>query len=268
MAYAGIGLLIAAIFSVDAVTSMGYLVPLFYLCPLWLAFRLPSPWPALWVAALCGVLTVVGLFISPPGIEVKMAAGNRALEIGVIGGVTGLFWHRRRADEALLDIKERLEQQVADQTHTLRRVNQQLTQQLVERRHIEAALRESRERLELATKGADAGVWDWDLRTNRVYFAPRWKSQLGYAEHEIGDTFDEWESRFHPDDRERALEAIRAYLVKESRAGYSGRCGCPDDRRVFGLRCGARSAYSKGVPILCYTSDVTDEMVANYRVQH
>jgi PAS domain S-box-containing protein len=212
LAYAGIGLLIAAIFSVDAVTSMGYLVPLFYLCPLWLAFRLPSPWPALWVAALCGGLTVVGLFISPPGIEVKMAAGNRALEIGMLGGVTGLFWHRRRADEALLDIKERLEQQVADQTHTLRRVNQQLTQQLVERRHIEAALRESRERLELATKGADAGVWDWDLRTNRVYFAPRWKSQLGYAEHEIGDTFDEWESRFHPDDRERALEAIRAYL--------------------------------------------------------
>jgi PAS domain S-box-containing protein len=91
-----------------------------------------------------------------------------------------------------------------------------LTQQLVDRRHIEAALRESRERLELATKGADAGVWDWDLRTNRVYFSPRWKGQLGYAEHEIGDTFEEWESRFHPDDRERALEAIRAYLEGDS----------------------------------------------------
>jgi PAS domain S-box-containing protein len=212
LAYAGIGLLIAAIFIVDVLTSLGYLVSLLYLCPIWLSFRLHPSWAALWIAALSGVLTVLGLFISSPGIEISMAVVNRALGIGVLAGVTGLFWHRRRADEALLGIKERLERQVADQTHTLRRVNQQLTQQLVDRRHIEAALRESRERLELATKGADAGVWDWDLRTNRVYFSPRWKSQLGYAEHEIGDTFDEWESRLHPDDRERALEAIRAYL--------------------------------------------------------
>jgi PAS domain S-box-containing protein len=130
----------------------------------------------------------------------------------VLGGMTGLFWHRGRAEQAFLGIKERLEQQVADQTHKLRTVNQQLTQQLAERRQIEAALRDSRERLELATKGADAGVWDWDLRTNRMYFSPRWKSQLGYADHEIGNTFEEWESRIHPADHERAMETIRAYL--------------------------------------------------------
>ncbi|HEX2056158.1 MAG TPA: PAS domain S-box protein [Nitrospiraceae bacterium] len=212
MAYAGIGLLIAAIFLADAVTALGYFVPLFYLLPIWLSFHLPPPRAPLWTAAFCGFLTVFGLFLSPPGVGFSMGIVDRTLEIGLLAGITGLFWHRRRADEALLGIKERLEQQVADQTHTLRRVNQQLTQQLAERRQIELALRESRERLELATKGADAGVWDWDLRTNRMYFSSRWKSQLGYADHEIGDTFDEWESRLHPDDRERALEAIRAYL--------------------------------------------------------
>ena len=212
MAYAGIGLLIAVIFLADAVTSLGYLVPLLYLFPIWLSFRLRVPWVALWTAALCCLLTAFGFLVSPPGMDIVIASVNRSLAVGVLGGVTGLFWHRRRADQALLGMKERLEQQVADQTHTLRRVNHQLTQQLVERRQIEAALRESRERLELATRGADAGVWDWDLRTNRVYFSPQWKSQLGYAEHEIGDLFDEWESRLHPDDRERTMEAIRAYL--------------------------------------------------------
>ena len=212
MVYAGIALLIAAILLTDVLTSLGYLVPLLYLIPIWVAFRLLTPWAALWAAGLCALLTVLGILFSPPGLEITMAVVNRLLGIGVLGGMAGLFWHRLRADQAFLGMKERLEQQVADQTHKLRKVNQQLTQQLAERRHIEGALRESRERLELATKGADAGVWDWDLRTNRMYFSPRWKSQLGYADHEIGDSFDEWESRLHPDDRERALETIRAYL--------------------------------------------------------
>jgi PAS domain-containing protein len=170
VAYAGIALLIAAILLTDVLTSLGYLVPLLYLIPIWLAFRLPASWAALWGAGLCALFTVLGMLVSSPGSDVMMTVVNRLLEIGVLGGMTGLFWHRRRADAAFLDVKARLEQQVADQTHKLRKVNQQLTQQLTERRHIEAALRESRERLELATKGADAGVWDWDLRTNRMYF--------------------------------------------------------------------------------------------------
>ncbi|MEX5217014.1 MAG: PAS domain S-box protein [Nitrospira sp.] len=212
MAYLGVALLIGAILLTDVLTSLGYLVPLLYLIPIWLAFRFLTPGAVLWAAGVCAALTAGGMVMSPRGIDMSMAIVNRLFGIGVLGGMTGLFWHRRRAEQAFLRVKERLEQQVADQTHKLRTVNLQLTQQLAERRQIEAALRDSRERLELATKGADAGVWDWDLRTNRMYFSPRWKSQLGYADHEIGNTFDEWESRIHPDDRERAMETIRAYL--------------------------------------------------------
>ncbi len=212
MAYVGVIFLVAAILLTDTLTSLGYPVPLLYLIPIWLAVRLTVSAAALWIAGLCAFLTALGILFAPPGMTVSMAVVNRMLVIGMLGGMTGLFWHRRRAEQAFLGVKERLEQQVADQTHKLRTVNQQLTQQLAERRQIEAALRESRERLELATKGADAGVWDWDLRTNRMYFSPRWKSQLGYADHEIGDTFEEWATRVHPDDHERAMETIRAYL--------------------------------------------------------
>ena len=45
-----------------------------------------------------------------------------------------------------------------------------------------------------------------------VFFSPIWKSMLGYSEREIQDNFAEWESRLHPDDRERALATVRHYL--------------------------------------------------------
>jgi PAS domain S-box-containing protein len=76
----------------------------------------------------------------------------------------------------------------------------------------EESLRASQERFDLAVRGTDAGIWDWDLRTNRVYYSPRWKGMLGYADWEIGEEFAEWESRLHPEDRARAKARIRDYL--------------------------------------------------------
>ena len=86
----------------------------------------------------------------------------------------------------------------------------------VKRRQAEEALRKSEERFDLAIRGTDAGIWDWDLRSNEVYFSPHWKKMLGYEAHEIRNRFTEWESRLHPDDRDRALETFRDYLVGKS----------------------------------------------------
>ena len=80
------------------------------------------------------------------------------------------------------------------------------------RRQMEQALRTSEERFDLAVRGTDAGIWDWDLSTNHVYYSPRWKGMLGFAEDELANDFSTWKSRVHPDDLERSLETLQAYL--------------------------------------------------------
>src|ERR1051325_7830554 len=54
------------------------------------------------------------------------------------------------------------------------------------------ALRESEERYALSARGANDGLWVWDLTTNDVYYSPRWKSMLGYRDEEIGNSPTEW----------------------------------------------------------------------------
>ena len=62
-------------------------------------------------------------------------------------------------------------------------------------------------------RGANDGLWDWNLATNEVYWSPRWKGLLGYGEGEIGTDPEEWLSRIHHEDAQPAKEALQAHLA-------------------------------------------------------
>lgn len=73
----------------------------------------------------------------------------------------------------------------------------------------EKELVESEERFALAMRGANDGLWDWNLETDEIYYSPRWKSMLGYEEHELGTTLDSWAALVLPKDKDRVLQNIQ-----------------------------------------------------------
>jgi len=83
------------------------------------------------------------------------------------------------------------------------------TLDITERKRAEAALALSEERFRLAMQGANDGLWDWDLKTDEVYYSPRWKSMLGYAEEEIEPRLDAWKRLVDPEGMERTLALVQ-----------------------------------------------------------
>ncbi len=81
-----------------------------------------------------------------------------------------------------------------------------------ERARATVALGESQARLERAVRAGNVGLWEWSLVSDAVYYSAQWKRQLGYEDAEIGAGFEEWRSRIHPEDVERAIAAIGEYL--------------------------------------------------------
>ena len=86
-----------------------------------------------------------------------------------------------------------------------------------DRSSLQQGNRRSEERYALAVRGANDGLWDWDLAANRVYYAPRWKSILGYEDAQIGDSIMEWFNRVHPVDVERVKAEVSEHLAGKTR---------------------------------------------------
>ncbi len=88
-----------------------------------------------------------------------------------------------------------------------------ICQDITERKIAEAALRQSEERYALAARGANDGLWDWNLEDNVTYFSPRWKSLLGCSENEIGTCMGEWFNLVHPEDLPLLRENLDRHLT-------------------------------------------------------
>ena len=85
-----------------------------------------------------------------------------------------------------------------------------LKDEITERKMAEGKLQDSVSNLNEAVRAGRIGLWNRDLKRNKVSYSKEWKRQIGYEDHEIKDDFSEWENRVHPED----LQSTKAIIEK------------------------------------------------------
>ncbi|MCM2264437.1 MAG: CHASE domain-containing protein [Desulfuromonadales bacterium] len=85
-----------------------------------------------------------------------------------------------------------------------------LAQDITERLRAEAQVRETMERLKLATEAAEIGIWSWNFSDDKLEWDERlceWY-EIPEAARQSGLYFEFWRSRVHPEDVERSVATL------------------------------------------------------------
>ena len=77
-------------------------------------------------------------------------------------------------------------------------------------------IKRAEQRLAEIIEGAEAGTWEWEIRTGANRVNARWAEMLGYRPDELGPvTIDIWRSLLHPEDRAIAQTRLAPVLAGE-----------------------------------------------------
>ncbi len=112
--------------------------------------------------------------------------------------------------QEIQQVNENLEEIVKTRTQELSQVNWELNQEITHRKEIENTLRDREERYELAVSATNDGIWDWDLKSDGVYYSPIWIKIIGYQT--LPNQISSWLDNIHPEDLQKVINDIDDHL--------------------------------------------------------
>jgi len=139
-------------------------------------------------------------------------------------------------------------------------------------KEMEIKLKEAEERWQFALEGSGDGVWDWNLKTNAVFYSKQYKSMLGFEDHEFANTFEEWKRIIHPEDLNWVIKEFERHISgKTSYLSMEYRLQCKDGSYKWIFSRGKVMSYDidgKPLRIVGTQADITDRKKAEETVMN
>ena len=67
----------------------------------------------------------------------------------------------------------------------------------------------------IALEISNVGIWNWNLKTNNVYYSKESKKMLGFNDDEFKNKSEVWDNRVHPEDKEVYFNTFNSHLKGE-----------------------------------------------------
>ena len=99
---------------------------------------------------------------------------------------------------------------------------------ITERKQLENELKDSRDRLDVAVQAGRVGIWDYELKSNRLVWDGEMLSLYGITPDQFGGAYEAWQKGLHPDDKQRGDEEIQLALRGEKDFDTEFRVVWPD----------------------------------------
>jgi PAS domain S-box-containing protein len=135
-----------------------------------------------------------------------------------------------------------------------------VTADITRRKQAEEALRESEERLRLATQAGKMYASEWDVASNAIVRSVESADILGWVDGPENDTYEQMVATLFPDDRERFVSTVAALTSESSTFQISYRVLRPDSTVVWLEESGRAFFNAQGslLRVVSLVADVTE----------
>ena len=114
------------------------------------------------------------------------------------------------------------------------------------RLNAEQSLKDTEERFALAVQGTNDGIFDWDLKTGKVFYSSQFFGMLGQDREAFVGTIEDFYSLIHPEDKPKVMQYIERYLSRElSEYSNTFRMRHKNERWVW-VNSRAKGIFNKG----------------------
>ncbi len=139
---------------------------------------------------------------------------------------------------------------------------------VTERKRVGEQLRLFSERLTLATRAASIGVWDWDLRTNQVYWDEKMFEIYGLPRLDPMP-YERWLQIIQPEDLARVVESRKLIIANKSHGAIEFRIGRQNGslRYIQGAECVVLNEKQEVIRVLGVNIDVTERKKTEHKIQ-
>jgi len=137
-----------------------------------------------------------------------------------------------------------------------------------QRKAVEDAYRASKERMSQALRAANAGAWEWNIRTNRAVWSDENYLVLGLEPGQVASKYENWLRMIHPEDRDAAEQLVAEAVEHRTDLDISFRVVWPDGS-VHWINDRGKLVYDEsGEPLGMYgiQLDITDRKLAEMAV--
>jgi len=147
--------------------------------------------------------------------ETRQTVADPVKKVLENGEIVGL------ANHTVLISKDCTEYQIADSAAPIKNKEDSISgvvlvfSDVTEKYASQKQIKENEERFDLAMKASSDGLFDWNLESNEIYYAPAWKKMLGYEDHELPNDFSVWEYTTEPEDVKKSWELQQKLISRQ-----------------------------------------------------
>jgi len=177
----------------------------------------------------------------------------------------GIFHNKKKNDELYWEsaVISPVKDELGAITHFLA-VKEDITERIM----AEQLLKQTTERLTLATRAGGIGIWDWDVVNDKLNWDNGMIRLYGFTDYEFVCAYDTWRSGLLPEDRENADEDIQMALRGEKEYNVEFRVVWPDGS-IHYLRALAnvqRDENGKALRMIGTNWDITEQKKAEAKI--